>query len=163
MFRSVTRASEYPAAAGSGLRFCEPVGVEAVVNKMGEELFVAATVTTAIEGECARCVEPIQVPVLTTFEALYVPVREREEATSRTGRAEVESQRLLYYDNGVADLGDEIVEAVSLAAPMKPLCRPDCRGLCPSCGKNLNAGECGCRRGGEFGKPFRGLFGGTVK
>ena len=42
-------------------------------------------------------------------------------------------------------------EEFSLALPVKPLCRPDCRGLCPECGKNLNEGACGCSR--DSGDP----------
>jgi len=37
-------------------------------------------------------------------------------------------------------------EQCYLSLPMKPLCRPDCRGLCPQCGTNLNRGACACRR-----------------
>jgi uncharacterized protein len=42
------------------------------------------------------------------------------------------------------DLGPVVHEAVVLAEPMRVLCAPDCRGLCPQCGKDLNEGPCGC-------------------
>ncbi len=66
---------------------------------------------------------------------------------------EDEEQELGARDLGVWQVeGDKfrtepvVVEQVQLNIPMKPLCREDCRGLCPTCGADLNAGECGCNR-----------------
>jgi uncharacterized protein len=42
------------------------------------------------------------------------------------------------------DLRPLLIEQIQLNVPMKPLCRPDCAGICPTCGANLNAGSCGC-------------------
>ncbi len=159
-FRSVTPPGEYgELPAQAGLRLCGEIGVEAVVNKMGEELFVRAETSAMVKIECARCLEEFELPLAAVFEALYVPDRERDPAGPATHRAESESQRILYYSGGVADLGPEVIESLSLATPMKPLCRPDCKGLCPNCGKNLNEGSCGCKRGGDFGTSLKGLLG----
>jgi len=49
------------------------------------------------------------------------------------------------YEGEEVDLGPLIREQVLLALPTRPLCRDDCRGLCPQCGINLNHAECGCR------------------
>ena len=49
-----------------------------------------------------------------------------------------------YYDGERLDLGDVLREQLYLTLPLKRLCREDCRGLCPTCGKNLNTGACGC-------------------
>ena len=49
-----------------------------------------------------------------------------------------------FYEDETIDLGQLIREQFYLSLPMKPLCRPDCRGLCPDCGTDLNAGACGC-------------------
>jgi len=49
-----------------------------------------------------------------------------------------------YYSDDQIDLGELMREQFYLALPMKPLCRDDCRGLCPQCGTNLNAGTCDC-------------------
>lgn len=46
----------------------------------------------------------------------------------------------------VIDLDPEIREEIILDYPVKPLCRPDCKGLCADCGKNLNEGNCSCKR-----------------
>jgi uncharacterized protein len=49
-----------------------------------------------------------------------------------------------YYRDDQIDLSELLREQFYLALPMKPLCRDDCRGLCPECGINLNAGTCTC-------------------
>ena len=49
-----------------------------------------------------------------------------------------------YYRDEVIDLDELMREQFYLALPMKPLCREDCRGLCPQCGVNLNSGTCDC-------------------
>ena len=50
-----------------------------------------------------------------------------------------------YYREGTIDLKEDVREAIILAFPLKPLCRPECRGLCPHCGRNLNEEKCECR------------------
>jgi len=159
-FRSSVRPREYgEAVASSGLEFSGLIDVAVVVDKMGEELFVRADVRAAVHAECARCLVEFDVPVAAHLEALYVPDSEHDASDSRASRAESESQRLLYYSAGLVDLGDQVIEAASLAVPMKPLCRADCRGLCPHCGANLNDGNCACPEDDDFGKPFKGLLG----
>ena len=156
---SVPPADYGRAAALSGLDFRGRVDVEVVVDKMGDELFVRADVRAVIRAECARCLVECDVPLAAHFEALYVPESQRDALGSRTARAEEESQRIFYYSSGVADLGEQIIEAISLAVPMKPLCRGGCKGLCPHCGADLNQTKCTCADDDDFGHPFKGLFG----
>jgi uncharacterized protein len=47
-------------------------------------------------------------------------------------------------EHHILDLTEAIRQYTVLAVPMKPLCNENCAGLCPSCGQNLNQGECGC-------------------
>jgi uncharacterized protein len=67
-----------------------------------------------------------------------------------------------YYEGDRLDLGEVVREQVLLGLPLKPLCREDCHGLCPRCGKNRNAGACGCKPEEEAGdprlEPLRKLF-----
>ena len=67
-----------------------------------------------------------------------------------------------YYQGDRLDLGEVVREQVLLGLPLKPLCREDCQGLCPRCGKNRNAGPCGCTPEEEEGdprlEPLRKLF-----
>ncbi len=146
------------AVASSGLEFSGRIDVAVVVDKMGEELFVKGDVRAAVRAECARCLVESDITVAAHFEALYVP-ESQHDADSRSSQAEGESQRLLYYSAGLVDLAEQIIESVALVVPMKPLCRSDCRGLCPHCGTDLNQTKCACSDDDDFGQPFKELFG----
>ena len=160
VFESTVAPDAYPEAVQqAGVTFRGDIRVRAVVHKIQEEVFVQAEAEAPVGLECARCTEPFEGLVRGTLEALYLPDHEREGAASRTDREENESQRVFHYSGGLLDLGEGVIEAVLLAVPMKPLCRPDCRGLCPRCGKNLNQGPCDCPRDGPFGTPLKGLLG----
>ncbi len=159
IFRSSVPASAYgDAAAQCGLAFRSEIEVEATVDKMAEELYVQATVKAAVRTECSRCLDALDLRLQAMFEAFYAPAPAEDETESRSKREERESQRVLHYAGGVVDLGEQIIEALALAVPMKPLCRENCKGLCPRCGGNLNNGPCECRDNDGFGKAFRGLF-----
>ncbi len=157
---SVSPPAEYGRpAAMSGLDFCGTIDVRAAVNKMGEELFVSATVNATVRMECARCLEQFEMPLTASFEALYAPDSGQGAAAQLSRRTGREDEKVIYYQSGIVDLAEQVIEAALLAAPMKPLCRPDCRGICPTCGKNLNRGSCDCESGRDFNRPFKGLFG----
>ncbi|HEY6146875.1 MAG TPA: DUF177 domain-containing protein, partial [Thermoanaerobaculia bacterium] len=50
-----------------------------------------------------------------------------------------------FYDEPEVSVAPIVEERIQMAVPMKPLCREDCLGLCPTCGKDLNQGPCNCR------------------
>lgn len=96
---------------------------------------------------CDRCVAPVRHPIDAAVRLLCEKRGERDRRSDAESRAE--DSGLLYHDGRTLDLREEIREAVLLEVPWHPLCSPDCRGLCPSCGKNRNEGDCVCppRRG----------------
>lgn len=81
---------------------------------------------------CDRCLEPFSLGVHTGFAELYA-------FTART----VSESELLLPEDGHIDLGPLIREYTLLELPLQALCKPDCRGLCPTCGENLNETGCG--------------------
>jgi uncharacterized protein len=85
---------------------------------------------TALQAECVRCVEPFHLE-------LQVPM---EEMFTFTPAADP----TYYIDEGWLDLRKPFREQILLALPMHLLCRPECKGLCITCGQNLNAGPCSC-------------------
>lgn len=94
------------------------------------------------ELQCARCLEPVQQDVSRDFELLYRPLGTdsgRDEISVTDAEAEIG-----YYQNNGILLEDVLREQVLLALPLKVTCRPDCKGLCPQCGKNLNQEQCSC-------------------
>jgi uncharacterized protein len=92
--------------------------------------------------QCARCLEPVKQEVTRDFELLYRPLGAdagRDELSVTDAEAEIG-----YYQGDGLLLEDVLREQVLLALPLKVTCGPDCKGLCPQCGKNLNQEQCSC-------------------
>jgi DUF177 domain-containing protein len=97
---------------------------------------------TRVELACARCLQPIVQDVARKFDLLYRPQGSdagKEEMSVTAAEAEVG-----YYQGEGLLLEDVLREQVLLALPLKAICREDCRGLCPHCGRNLNLEQCTC-------------------
>jgi uncharacterized protein len=106
------------------------------------DIRIVGRFSTAIEVACARCVEPITRDVANNFELLYRPQGSdagREELSVTAVEAEIG-----YYQGDGLLLEDVLREQVLLALPLRAICRDDCKGLCPHCGKNLNLEQCNC-------------------
>ncbi len=93
---------------------------------------------------CFRCLETVEEPVEGDLQLLVVVDPDRP-VTAETALEE-EELGLVYLDREVLDGRALLLEQLQLNIPMKPLCRPDCAGLCPSCGANRNLGPCSCRQ-----------------
>ena len=124
-------------------RVAAPVELVLDVHKLGPDAFaVAGTVKARLQVDCSRCLEPFDVPVDAHFDLRYVPQQENVgEGEREIGEDDL---AIAFYREGMLDLIDLMREQFVLAMPMKPLCREDCRGLCPECGTNLNKGQCDC-------------------
>jgi uncharacterized protein len=124
-------------------RVAGPVELSLDVDKLGSGAFgVSGRAATRLAVECSRCVEPFEVPVDVAFNLRYVPhVENAGEGEREIGEDDLTTA---YYREGLLDLVDLLREQFVLALPMKPLCREDCRGLCPQCGTNLNRTQCEC-------------------
>jgi uncharacterized protein len=106
------------------------------------DIRVAGEFSTRVELLCARCLEPIARDVAKKFDLLYRPQGSdagKEELSVTAAEAEIG-----YYRGEGLLLEDVLREQVLLALPLKAICRDDCRGLCPHCGKNLNQEQCKC-------------------
>ncbi|MDR0466051.1 MAG: DUF177 domain-containing protein [Deltaproteobacteria bacterium] len=107
---------------------------------------------------CSRCAEDATVPFDERFEHFVaLPSAEGDDADAREYEEE-EHLRILAGGTPELNLSALCGEEFVLAMPVKALCVPDCKGLCPECGTNLNVASCGCS--GEADPrlaPFRGL------
>jgi uncharacterized protein len=98
--------------------------------------------STSLEVPCARCLEPVISDVANSYDLLYRPEGSddgKEELSVTAAEAEIS-----YYAGTGLELKDVLLEQVLLAVPLKMVCRPDCKGLCPICGKNRNVEPCNC-------------------
>ena len=94
-------------------------------QQLGRELLVRGTLAQDFDAVCSRCGGDFD---FTVTEPDFTVSVETDDKTE------------------YVDLTDEVRQSIILALPTYPVCRPDCLGVCPSCGKNLNEGSCGCKR-----------------
>ena len=115
------------------------------ITRLTRDLLVQGEVTGQVTLECSRCLVPVTVPVSAHLEEEYQPTIEVE-----TGRPvhreefEVDDSFFRISANHEVDLTEPVRQAMLVEMPLKPLCREDCKGLCPQCGANLNEGPCDC-------------------
>lgn len=105
----------------------------------------------AFEVPCARCLDPVRHSLSGDFDLVFRPLgadvpspgsRSDQGAGDRALTAP--ETEIGYYQDGGLVLEDVLREQVLLSLPVRTLCRPDCHGLCPRCGRNLNAETCAC-------------------
>lgn len=125
--------------AGSQVRANAAVAVDVLLTSVSGGIEVSGTVTAPWEGECRRCLQPVTDEVVVEVRELYRPV-------DRTDRQE-EDEETYELVGDQLDLGVLARDAVLLELPLAPMCRPDCAGLCPTCGADLNLGPCDCDAG----------------
>ena len=102
------------------------------VSRTKEGILVQGKLETAAESECRRCLTEVSVPVELTVEELF--------ATTPNPTTE-----FTVGEDAVLDLTPLLREEIIISTPFAPLCKPDCAGLCPVCGQNLNVGTCDCK------------------
>ncbi len=107
-----------------------PVVVDTLLEWVSDGLLATGSVEGSWEAPCRRCLKPAR-------GALHVDFQELFEANPTEG----ESYRLGHDSINLEPLASE---ALTLNLPLAPLCTEDCRGLCPTCGADLNLGECAC-------------------
>jgi uncharacterized protein len=105
-------------------------------------ILVKCTLDTGAEVTCSRCLTSFRCPLVLNIEEEYFPTVDVVSGASvpvpdEPGCFTIDEQHVL-------DLTEAIRQYALLVMPMKPLCRENCAGLCPNCGRNLNLGTCDC-------------------
>ena len=120
-----------------------PVSLAFDIHKDKQKFRLVGGVKTTLEMPCSRCLEPFTVDVDASFDLRYQPLAEQ---THSAGEHEVKADDVdaAFYENDEIDLGQLMEEQFLLSLPMKPLCSDDCKGLCATCGTNLNKAACNC-------------------
>jgi DUF177 domain-containing protein len=113
-----------------------PVEGDVRLSQIGRGILARAALSTAIAGTCGRCLTPVITPISVQIEEEALPSIDIETGLPVDPTAEPDALRI--DDHHELDLETPIREAISLAEPIAVLCRPDCRGLCPECGIDMN-------------------------
>jgi len=132
---------EAPVPPGAGASFAGPVTGQIVLTNAGAAVSARGQLSATMVGECYRCLARHEI-------VLHVEVNEECRLTQidqppPTGAEDAAAIPILDADD--VDLTELVRQVLALAVPPRSLCRPDCRGLCPSCGHNLNLGPCSCQ------------------
>jgi uncharacterized protein len=121
---------------GLGFTLAGPVRVGGRLQATGEgRYYWHGTLAAEIATECRRCLIPVRAPIAADIGALFT---EDAEAVDDPDAYPLSPHAV------EVDVRPAVREELALAAPAYVVCREDCRGLCPRCGKDLNAGPCGC-------------------
>jgi uncharacterized protein len=129
----------------------EPFQFAFQAHRMGEDIFIEGGAEGSLELECSRCLARYRHRVCESFRLLLEPAGERSPADpegaaalARDGLCLGEELEAGWFRGSEIRLDALCAELVSLALPVKPLCREDCPGLCPSCGADLGVETCDC-------------------
>ncbi|MEV5438127.1 YceD family protein [Streptomyces sp. NPDC052682] len=116
-----------------------PVELELRLESVMEGVLVTGTARAAAEGECVRCLEPLQLDVEADFQEMfsYPDADDRGRPKAEPADDAEEDEDRLFIEDGLFDLEPVLRDAVVLALPMQPVCQEDCPGLCAECGARL--------------------------
>jgi uncharacterized protein len=134
-----------PALDEEHVRLSGETAVRARASRKGEEVRLAGEIAATVEAQCDLCLRPFSVPLELNFETAFTP---SELENERAEHAELHGDDLItsVYEGGEIDLDEVVREQILLGLPTRLRCREDCKGLCPTCGADLNESECGCQK-----------------
>jgi uncharacterized protein len=129
-------------------------------HRMGADVFLEGVASGAVELTCSRCSRRYRHALRESFRVVLEPAAERvpadpegAAALARDGICLSDELEAGWFRGSVIDLGPYFRELLALALPVQPLCREDCRGLCPRCGADRNVESCGCSEA-KASSPF---------
>jgi uncharacterized protein len=112
------------------------------LTRTNRGILVQGDLKTRIPSECGRCLKKFEYPLTFSVEEEFFPVIDVNSGVTLEIPDEPGSFKI--DEHHILNLDEAIRQNALLAIPMKPLCRKNCKGICQSCGKDLNKGACGC-------------------
>jgi uncharacterized protein len=113
--------------------------VELHIARQGADVLVTGSFRATARLQCSRCLEPLTSRVAPEVDLHLLPAPTARQVELGPDDLEVD-----FYQGDILDVPRLLRSETDLALPMKPLCGPDCRGLCPGCGANRNVTACRC-------------------
>ncbi len=144
---AVDEVAGYPALAAiqeSGeCTFLEPLDVRLSVAREYDHIRASGRVATKVRLGCSRCLAEYEAAIDSPFTVFYMPAA---AGVGQDEEVELTEEDLISatYEGDEIDFSGEIAEQVLTEIPVKPLCKEECKGLCPVCGTDLNETACGC-------------------
>jgi len=121
---------------------CPLISVEAEFTNAGKTIIVKGILRSEIEIQCCKCLEPFSCKIDASFREEFLPYS--HQAISSKKMMSPEDLDIFFYENDTIDLKEICRQLCLVSIPLMPLCKENCKGLCGSCGENLNISECSC-------------------
>ncbi|HEX4620364.1 MAG TPA: DUF177 domain-containing protein, partial [Myxococcaceae bacterium] len=139
----------------TGFRTAGGFDLHAELHKVSGGVLLRAKFNAEVTAPCKRCLADVSVGLPVAFTLNLIPksqlmneaktaAGEDDGQAEQTGSFDLKAADQEVFDGRTIDLDPILREQVLLALPMNVVCREDCKGLCPSCGKDLNEGPCPC-------------------
>ena len=123
---------------GPDLALAEPISGRIRFSRTNRGLLITGVLETSLDLACGRCLRPIELPIVVAIDEEALPAIDL--ASGRPLDPVVEPEIVRLTDHHEVELEPMIREAIQLAEPIAPVCRPDCPGLCVVCGERLDDG-----------------------
>lgn len=124
--------------SGAEVAFPRPVQGEIRFTREGETVWVDGAVETVVTLACGRCLRPFPYRLAGSFREGF------RRGGWEGGRPREGAELILDPAGPLLDVTEVVRQHLLMALPMAPLCRPECRGLCPLCGADRNEAACAC-------------------
>ncbi|HIJ61041.1 MAG TPA: DUF177 domain-containing protein, partial [Nitrospirae bacterium] len=114
------------------------------IFKTNSQVIIEGVIKSTLELNCSRCLNDYQFTTNSVINTVFHPasvLTKDDNYELHTGELDTE-----FYKNDEIDLIEFLIQEIRLNIPMKPLCKDDCKGLCPNCGVDLNSETCDCNK-----------------
>lgn len=128
-------------------RFSDPISVQVHAAPEKEMIRVKGEMVVNVALPCSRCLEFFEQKFSRRFTLRFSHEIPSDLVPAGAEEIELSAEQmdLMFFDGETIDLREAVQEQVVLTLPFKPLCREDCKGLCPHCGADLNSAACECK------------------
>lgn len=112
-------------------RFSDGATIKGVAERYTDKVYLSGELVFSINADCSRCLKPAVKTVSVEFDEEFRPAPCQDEDVN-------------VYERDRIELGQLVEQLILTNMPGAIYCKEDCKGLCPTCGKDLNEGDCGC-------------------
>ncbi len=128
-----------------GIQIPGTIEIQMQLTKLEPDYYLKGALQFEVEQACGRCAETFRMPIAHTFElGLAHVVGTGKKAAEASLSEESEELDISYFEGPEIDFGPIVEEQILLSLPYTAICRTDCKGICQTCGSDLNQGNCGC-------------------
>lgn len=123
--------------------FLEDIDYSIHLSREKEKIRAKGNLHTTVSIPCVRCLEPFEIKIDSPFDITLLPsqlIKLTDEALNQ------DDMEYIFFEGNCIDVTKILIEQVNLFIPIKPVCSPSCKGLCPQCGVNLNHEQCQCKQ-----------------